>query len=580
VIDEAKPEDADLLIRGVGILVDHDRKNLARKVLIRAEQLSPVSTDRPLLAHYTEAQSRQVEGYLERARLVQMANGWHKLEDDKKAEEDLERTLDIARQSIKNTPPTILRAPGALASAFHDVAANEAEWGLTERATKTLARMREESPTLTPEDAAAWQILAWQQGKRPDLALAAAEHVPDHTDSLIERYLTPPPPPATDLAPYAAAAARIHGAWGSAQAYAGLASFAAQDHPDEARHILESGIAAFSKTSDDRREPLVFNEDPVTALARPWFALKDPAQALKTLELRAKRPDLFPATAPPPIDDYTVRAEAFVRMGRIDEALKVAADATAHFPTKPVVVRPFERSDVVVEGPRSIIDRPDGALNAGDSVYRTILEALAHMGKPEDVRAVAARFPVRAYASAVDMLVIQADLAAKRWNDAATAVRALPVKDWPAFIGRVAVTLAQNGEDKMALETASLLSDPHSRPSPADVLMHIAKVQTKAGRKSAALAIWQLPAFNAGNSPYKRPELALAQAAVGDFDGAWSTLKKTDPLLPETSEDTIIAEQAKAGDCPRALSEATAMPTRAAWIAGLIAVASVCWSPT
>jgi tetratricopeptide (TPR) repeat protein len=570
VIDAATPEDADILIRGVGILVDHDRKALAKQLLIDVDQV-------PAAAVYAGAQYRQVNDYLERGRLEEMADAWHRLGDDKKAEDDLERAIDLATRSVADNASTHPgpQPPGALASAYYEVASNEAEWGLTEQAKKTLADMRRASPALKAEDAAGWEVMAWRNGKRPDLALAAAELVPDHADSLIERYLISPySSSADDAAEYAVAAERIRGACQSAQAYAHLASIAAHDRPGEARQILESGIAAFAKASDDRNVPFVFPADPLVTLARPWFSLNDPAQALKTLELRSRRPDLFPATTPLPIDDYMVRAEALVRTDRIDEALKVASEATANFPTRPVVVRPFMRDDVITEGPRTIIHRPDGGVNAGDAVYRTILDTLAGMGEPEEVRKVAARFPTRPNPMSVDTIVVRANLSAKRWNDAVATVRTLPAKDWPFLISQVAVSLAQGGEDEKAVETALLL--PVTPRNYGQLgLIQVAKAQTDAGRKVAALDTLQ-HLDEVGATTASATEIASAQAAVGDFNGAWATLKHTDPRLPEKYEDAIIAEQAQAGDCHGALSQVMTTSSRTAWIGGLIAIASAC----
>jgi hypothetical protein len=558
VITAASPKEADTLIGGVAPLVKHNRKNLAKRLLLRAEELLSGSTNQFDLRTIAEA--------------------WHNLGDDKAAEKDLERAADAINPvaDLKLRPPSPgMPKPLPSASDFWMIANDQAKWGLTKQAKATLARMRA-IPMLNADAAADQEVRAWNNGKRLDLAVAAAEAVPKEKDRLISNIFIPGCYPTNELAACATTAAKIGGAWTSAAAYASLAGRAARDQPEQAKGILETGIEAFAKATDDSWMHRGFARDPVVLLAGAWLDFDDPARALGTLDLRATRPDLFPATITLPIDDYVLRAELLVRLGRIDEALKTAEAATANFSARPTnnLERFRATFHAVSGGPQGgPFDRTLRTFNDGDRAYQAILDTLADMGKPDEVKAVAARFPTPANPDEVDLAVMRADLSAKRWTDALAILRTPAAK---SSAGRTATALAHAGQDELAVEAAALQLYAGSTID-ISALLDVADVQMKAGRKAAARTT--LGRIDPSEIDIRRGEsdlgkLALARATLGDIDGAWTVLNRIPNPSFDYYRNAVITAQALAGDRTDALAHAMTAPYIAGWIAAMLAVAA------
>ncbi len=559
VIREASSKEAIALVNGATALTDHGRRRLPRRLLLRAEELLAGS------ASATQAES--------------MADAWHRLGDDHAAEKDLEIALDAITPlaDLELEPPTPgMPKPLPSASDYLIVADDQAKWGLTDQAKATLARMHASLPTLTADAAADVEVRAWSNGKRMDLALAAAEADPEEKDWLISNSFLGGCYPTNDLPACSKAAAKIDGAWASAMAYARLAGEAARDQPEKARRILETGIAAFAKAADDSRVKRGFSPDPVVALARAWLGFDDAAGALKTLDLRATRPDLFPATIPLPIDDYVLRAELLVRLGRIDEALKTAEAATANFAARPGSnLEKFRATfhTFASDPPRGPFGRPIQDFNDGDRAYQAIIDTLGKMGQPDAIKAVIARFPMQADPDSVDLGVMWADVSAKRWSDALAILKTPAAK---SSAGMVAIALAQAGQDDLAMEAASIQLHAGSAID-ASAILQVADIQVKAGRQAAARAT--LAHLNASELDSRDGSdlgnFASAQAAVGDFQGAWATLsRRAGPYFPDLYRDRVITEQAQAGDWAGALAHAETAPNTGSWIQAMLALAT------
>ena len=557
VIREASSKEAIALVNGATALTDHGRRDLARRLLRRAEELLSGS------ASATQAES--------------MADAWHRLGKDQAAEKDLEMALNAITPSadLELQPPSP-GMPKPLPSAldYRIVASNQAKWGLTDRAKATLARMRADLPTLTADAAADIEVRAWRNGKRMDLALAAAEADPEEKDWLISNSFLSGCYPTNDLSACSKAAAKIDGAWASAIAYSRLVAEAVRDHPRKARRILETGIAAFAKATDDSMTTRGFSPDPVVVLARAWLGFDDPARALKTLDLRATRPDLFPPTVPVPIDDYVFRAELLVRLGRIDEALKTAEAATANFAARPgnnlEKFRATFHADAGSQG-GTLFDRPVQAFNDGDRAYQAIIDTLAKIGKPDAIKAVVARFPMPADPDTVDLAVMQADLSAKRWDDALAILRTPAARP---SAGMTAAALAREGQDELASEAASIQLHAGSTID-ASAFLEVADIQMKAGRRAAARATLSHLDRSEIDSHHglDLQKFGLAQAELGDFQGAWATLSRTGLYFPDYYSNTAITLQARAGDRAGALAHAETAQNTSSWIQAILALA-------
>ncbi len=557
-IRETTPKQATILLSGWHKLAEHDRKDLARRVLKGAEKVLSAS--------------------MNRNNALDLAVAWHDLGDGKAAEKHLDKSIDIATPPIfpdgKPTAASIAARPGQFANDYWRAALQQVEWGQPDQARATLARMRADLPTLPPQTATDLEIRLWA-GTRPDLVLALAKAAPERKDQLIWEYIIQGPR-RTQSKDRLKAASEIDGAWMSARAYAWLASGAARDQPQQARAILETGIAAFAKATNDAREHRFRGPDPIAELAKAWFGLNDPARTLKTLDIRSERPDLFPATIPLPIDDYVVRASALTRLGRLDEALKTAVAATANFAAR----SPEERlmADIKTRthggGTWNIVLRSEGGTNDGDQVYEEIMDVLGRAGRDTDIRAIAAQIP-SANPPALTAAVLRAQLSGKRWADAADTARMLPVKDWRYRIKDTAKELAHNGQDAVASSVATYLSAAQPEVQ-AEVFLGIADEQIKAGRIAAAretLTNVTATAVASSKDSGVRLELITDLAKAGNFGVAWDRIGHAG-YIAFGEDEIVIAEQARAGDVAGALAHAQTALDINGWMEAILAVAA------
>jgi tetratricopeptide (TPR) repeat protein len=484
---------------------------------------------------------------------LRLAETWHAVGDDAAAKRDLARSLDAYGQRPL--------------SHYADVAADQAAWGQSADAEATLKRMRANLAGAGEGALVETEVRAWCQGHQFERALTLALKAPEASrDAALGHLLVGCG--ADDGSERAMAAARhFRDRWVAAIDYSQIASNA-RSNRDVAARALGAAVDAFVESHpsiSQRLSPI----DPLIQAAQIWLSLDDPEGALRVIDARARRPDLFPPDSPP-VADYVTRADALARLGRTDDALRIASAAVDAFESK----RPGDIDKLRNNIGRQLLGSRPGAqvdlANPGFRAYEAVIEAMVVKGDAGRLLAIADNLPAPLRGPAFQAAVARAYFAAGRWDQGLEILKRLPPD---RTLRAAAMSLARGGRDSEAREIAHLSTadlDPAEHAvAEAESFFRIAEVQAKAGRVDAARASLRDAAALVRNAPgaSHRDSVARYLAMLDDIDTAFDTVHN------DISRERFVMFQAGFGHGREALNAALGFRNDDAIIRALLAVA-------